>query len=299
MAVISGGETGFRFRGRVITPLDIALFNEIIQTYNSEGRTKISQVICEKMNWKQANGKHQEGMCRTLLNRLARKELIKLPAPKRATPPNPLPVRIAPPEIELDQAPLSCPFADVAGVTGLVRARNGKYRKMYKSIVHQYGGGYRHLIGEHLNYLILIDDRPAGCVGVSSAPRYIECRNNYLNWDRLEMQKNIQKVVKIDPFFILPWFQVDDLAAAILSMLLKSLPEEWIDIYNHDLGMIEAYIDPRTTWNPYRDEGWKKIGQTKGKSAQGEVNRPQLDVYAYEYPDIFRKKRGHMARVTT
>jgi len=47
-------QENYIFRARYFTPKDIELIKDIIQTYGTKGRSKISQVIWEELNWRQA-----------------------------------------------------------------------------------------------------------------------------------------------------------------------------------------------------------------------------------------------------
>ena len=59
---------------------------------------------CRQFNWRQPNGNLKEGICRTLLVRLERKNMIKLPEPIRM--PEPVPAGIKPKPVKIDQTPI-------------------------------------------------------------------------------------------------------------------------------------------------------------------------------------------------
>jgi hypothetical protein len=64
-------QENYIFWARYFTPKDIELIKDIIQTYGAKGRSKISQVICEELNWRQVNGRLKDVACREALRKMA------------------------------------------------------------------------------------------------------------------------------------------------------------------------------------------------------------------------------------
>ena len=59
-----------RYRGRTIGPAELALIWATVAAHAADGRTRISQVLCEAWNWQQPNGAFMAYACRDLLLRL-------------------------------------------------------------------------------------------------------------------------------------------------------------------------------------------------------------------------------------
>ena len=84
-----------KYRGRVITPEDIAFLRQFIAQHPGLSRRKLSAKVCEAWQWKQANGALCDMVCRGLLLMLHRAGEIELPA-VRFVPHNPLVARERP-----------------------------------------------------------------------------------------------------------------------------------------------------------------------------------------------------------
>ena len=79
----------WKYRGRVITPEDIAFLRQFLAEHSGMSRRKLSAKVCEAWQWKQANGALCDMVCRGLLLMLHRAGEIQLPE-VRFVPRNPL-----------------------------------------------------------------------------------------------------------------------------------------------------------------------------------------------------------------
>jgi hypothetical protein len=69
----------FIVRRRRIGPEDLKQIRRLIVEEGQQGRSHISERLCEIWNWRQANGRFRQIACRDLLRRLQSKSLIELP----------------------------------------------------------------------------------------------------------------------------------------------------------------------------------------------------------------------------
>ena len=95
-----------RYRGRVITPEDIALIRQLIADNPHASRRRLSAQLCEVWQWKQANGALRDMVCRGLLLQLHRAGEIELP-PVRFRTLNPFVRRAAPAPMLIDTTPIT------------------------------------------------------------------------------------------------------------------------------------------------------------------------------------------------
>jgi hypothetical protein len=91
----------WKYRGRVVTTEDIAFIRELIASNPGVSRRRLSALLCQAWQWKQANGTSRDMVCRGLLLMLDRAGQIQLP-PVRYRPPNPLARREPPPPMRID-----------------------------------------------------------------------------------------------------------------------------------------------------------------------------------------------------
>lgn len=73
----------FRYRGRDLCAVDIALVRTTIAAHYAEGRSFIAQVLCEHWAWYQPNGAYKGFAARDLLLRLEEAGHVRLPPPER------------------------------------------------------------------------------------------------------------------------------------------------------------------------------------------------------------------------
>jgi hypothetical protein len=74
-----------RHRGRQITTQQITSITAMIEANPGISRWKLSRILCEAWQWKQANGALRDMVCRSLLLELDRAGHIQLPAVRRST----------------------------------------------------------------------------------------------------------------------------------------------------------------------------------------------------------------------
>src|ERR1035437_7409181 len=102
----------WQYRGRVITPEDMAFIQQLIREHPGASRRALSAKLCEAWQWKQANGTPRDMVCRGLLLMLHRAGEIELP-PVRYTPPNPLAKREQPAAMLTDTTPIHGPLSQL------------------------------------------------------------------------------------------------------------------------------------------------------------------------------------------
>ena len=70
-------------QGRHITGVEIGLIRDLMVDHSDWGRTRLSEEICLLWDWRNAQGRIKDMAARTLLLKLERRGLIKLPARQR------------------------------------------------------------------------------------------------------------------------------------------------------------------------------------------------------------------------
>ena len=138
-----------RFRGKHFSGDDLAVFRRIIEENWQTSRCAISREICRQFNWRQPNGHLKEGICRTLLVRLERKNMIELPEPIRM--PEPVPADIKPKPVTIDQTPIRGPVEEVKNQLSFLEVKKTPQEKVYNSLTEQFSGGYRRPIERTAN----------------------------------------------------------------------------------------------------------------------------------------------------
>lgn len=96
----------WRYRGRTVTAEDVVFIRAFIAAHPDASRRRLSALLCEAWQWKQANGALCDMICRGLMLMLHRAGEIELPA-VRQTSLNPLARRQPPAPILIDTTPIT------------------------------------------------------------------------------------------------------------------------------------------------------------------------------------------------
>jgi hypothetical protein len=70
-------------QGRELTDADIELIRALLATHPAQGRTPLSEELCRRWNWRNAQGRLKDMAARTLLLKLERAGHIRLPPRRR------------------------------------------------------------------------------------------------------------------------------------------------------------------------------------------------------------------------
>jgi hypothetical protein len=93
------------YRGRSVSPTDVAFIRELIAAHPDKSRRALSVELCRAWDWRQANGATRDMVCRSLMLELHRAGHIELP-PVRQVPNNPLATRRRPEPVDIDLTPI-------------------------------------------------------------------------------------------------------------------------------------------------------------------------------------------------
>ncbi len=286
-------EEWIRYRGKNYTLREINEIREILIAYRDRSRRFISEEICRRWGWRQPNGVLKDMICRGLLLQLEARGFIELP-PRKKNPLNPLSRHQRPEIVEVDQTPRVGKLSDLRPIE-LVVVRRTPLERLYRSLIegHHYLG-YRRPVGEHLEYLAMSQGQPVACLGWSSAPRHIGCRDRYVGWDQEQRKKNLCRIVINTRFLILPWVRVPHLASHLLGLSARRISQDWEKMYHHEVFWLETFVDPERGFEGtcYKAANWVYLGQTTGRGKDDQThkaNRSLKLVFGYPLRRDFRQ----------
>jgi hypothetical protein len=282
------------YRGRTISDEDIASIRRIIAQNPGASRRKLSVLVCQAWEWRQANGAWRDMVCRGLMLALHRAGHIELPA-KKQSPPNPLAQRNRPVyEPVVKTNPLLGPLSTLMPLC-IHQVRRTERERLFNGLLdrHHYLG-YSRAVGEHLKYLVYAGDRPVACLAWSSAPWHMGPRDRFIGWTPAVRRKNLHLLAYNTRFLILPWVQVPHLASHILGRMARRLSAEWDAMYAHPIYYLETFVDrERFAGTCYRAANWRCLGQTTGRGIKDKAHKVTLsikDVLGYPLCKDFRHK---------
>jgi hypothetical protein len=285
-------EQPIRYRGRQATREELAFIRQLIAANPDDSRRALSVKLCRALNWVQPNGSPRDMVCRGYMLALHRAGLIRLPA-KKCSPPNPLVQRKKPVEIDIDQEPIVTALKDIRPLQ-LRQVRRSRFEKLYNALIQAYHYlGYCQPVGEHLKYIVFAGQRPIGCLAWSSAARHIGCRDRFIGWSAESRRKHLHLIAYNTRFLILPWVRVRYLASHILAQMVKVVPLDWQQMYNHGVYYLETFVDKeRFAGSCYKAANWIYLGDTtgRGKNAPSrKVTRSIKAVFGYPLTSDFRR----------
>jgi hypothetical protein len=281
-----------KYRGREITDEDIALITRLIAQNPRASRRRLSKLLCEAWDWRQANGELRDMVCRGLMLQLHRAGHIQLP-PVRFVPRNNVISRRKPERVLIDRTPLRTHLQRIRPLEILQVRRTGE-EAFYDSLIEQYHYlGYTRPVGEHLKYLILASGRPVACLAWSSAPRHLGPRDRFIGWSAAARRRNLRYLAYNTRFLILPWVQVPHLASHLLGRMARVLSAEWERLYAHPIYYLETFVDPsRFRGTCYLAANWVALGETTGRGHNApttKITQPKKEVLGYPLRKDFRK----------
>jgi len=279
-------------RRRTIYQQDLDDIQDTVNRHWDRGRTPISRILCRKWNWRQPNGRLKDMACREILLTLSRKGLLKLPPRKYSA--NNEKRNQSIPVVTVGTSPLNSKLSSLPPVE-LKSVRNTKLEPLYNSLVQEHHYlGYRQIVGNHLKYIAFIGEQPVACLGWGSAAWSVKSREAFIGWDKKTKENNLHFVANNTRFLILPWVSVKFLASKILSINARRISDDWLEIYNRPLYLLETFVEKnRFKGTCYKAANWIQTGHTKGTSKRGHDHLYHGNikaVYLYPLRKNFRKK---------
>ena len=282
-----------RYRGRTVTPEQIAEIRCLIGSEPGSSRWALSRKLCEAWGWKQANGALQDMVCRGLLLALERAGHIELP-PIRRVMPNPLAERRRPRRVELDTSAVRCRLREL-GPLSYLQVRRTPEEALFNSLIEEYHYlGYVQPVGAHLKYLVRAETRPVAALSFSSPPRHLGARDRYIGWSPEARRRNLHRVAYNPRFLIPPWVEVPHLASHVLGAMARRLSGDWQAVYGHGLDFLETFVDiEQYRGTCYLAANWVVLGETTGRghnAATKKKTRSIKQVLGYPLTRRFRER---------
>jgi Druantia protein DruA len=272
----SSPPTGWRFNGQALKPTDLELIREVVRDFAGLSRMELAHTVCELLGWRRESGRLKGRDCRELLERLEAEGVIELPE-KRARRPVGSRTRV-PVTAAGEPGPELCGEVGEYSPIVLERVSRPDQRLLFRELVgrHHYLG---HAVpfGAHLRYLVYAS-RPTkqvvGCVQFSSPAWRMAVRDDWIGWDEGTRRRNLQRVINNSRFLILPWVRVRNLASVILSLALRRVAAEWVELYAVEPMLVETLVDSRRYGGHcYRAANFQLLGETTGR---GRMDRHTL-----------------------
>ncbi len=272
VALKKSGAFPLQIRGRKLTYGDVHRIQRCVEAHASLGRTRLSQMLCERFNWRQPNGWIQERAAREILVRLERTGLLKLPRSKKKKAARPATSR----QIYnyFTDADFEHERLEMPSVLYLELAKGVAAETAWNQLVDRFHYlGHKITVGRSLKYLIIGDDQIIGAIAFSSPVWRLKSRDVLLQCLGMAETEWHNKVINNSRFLLAPNVRVKHLASRVLSISAEKVAGDWEQFYSVRPLLAETFVQPSLFHGTsYLAANWRRIGTTRGFAKTGSVH---------------------------
>jgi hypothetical protein len=273
-------------QGRLIGAEEVAAIARLIEGHPRWSRWRLSRVLAEQWDWRNAAGQLKDMAVRTLLLKLHQRQLIRLPE-RRSRPGSRRPSftpelfdSVMPERVETELRRLLPLEIQVVG------PKLADYHLFQRYLIQYHYLSYGGPVGENLGYLVRsLTGQPLACVLFGAAAWKCAPRDQWIGWSAEQRAQRLAFIANNSRFLILPWVRVNCLASHILSQIAGRIDSDWQRRYGHRLHLLETFVqEDRFRGTCYQAANWIHVGRTTGRTRQdrhNRVNAPFKEVYLY------------------
>ncbi|HUT56359.1 MAG TPA: Druantia anti-phage system protein DruA [Phycisphaerae bacterium] len=281
-------------QGRNITADEIGLIRDLMAENGDWGRTRLSEELCRRWNWRNAQGRIKDMASRTLLLKLERRGFIELPARQRPSS-NAFRNRRVP-IVDHASEPIRGTLRDLRPLSVSIVTPGSEDARLFNGLLaHEHYLGHRNTVGENFRYLVRDrQGRPVACALFGSAAWKCADRDAFIGWDRPTRERNLQGITNNTRFLVPSWVQVPHLASHVLGRVARRIRADWQTKYGHPVHALETFVDrSRFRGTCFRAANWLRLGSTRGRTRNDQAHRIRAavkDVYLYPLVADFRRE---------
>jgi hypothetical protein len=283
-------------QGRPVNGADLGLIRGLLDDHPAWGRSRLSEELCRRWDWRTAQGRLKDMAARTLLLKLERAGHLRLPT-RRGPSPNGRRNRGLPVVAHATE-PIRGALRALQPVSVRLVAPGSDDLRLFTCLMsHYHYLGHRNTVGENLRYLVRDRlGRPVACALFGSAAWTCAARDAFLGWTPAARARNLQGLTNNTRFLVLPWVTVPHLASHVLGRIARRIRADWQTKYGHPVQALETFVDrDRFQGTCYRAANWLRLGATQGRTRNDRnhcLRAPVKDVYLYPLSPDFRRELG-------
>jgi hypothetical protein len=279
-----------QYCARNFTPLEIDLIRGLIALSPPLSRYRLSLEVCERLNWRRADGKLKDMSCRVALLKMQADALFTLPPPRKTKPA----AYRAHPDIERAvHAPPTPPAIDLAALDIELVANKDDSLLWNAYIQHHHYLGHQLLPGAQLRYFVRAAGHIVAALGFGASAWKTKPRDASIGWTAEQRRRRLHLVVNNARFLILPWIDCRNLASRILGLVSRRLAQDWYARYAYRPVLIETFVEkPRFAGTCYKAANWQYLGDTQGRGKLDTLHRnaqPIKSIWIYPLVPDFRR----------
>lgn len=281
-----------RIRGREVGSEELEQIRNWLRAQPQWSRRRLSQEVARHWDWRTPTGQLKDIAARDLLNRLAARGLIALPArQRRGGRQTPRALRAEPSaELALAGGPAIVQSQCGQSLAELLPlswhlAQSGEPQRAWvaRCLEQHHYLGYPDPLGQ-LHYLVQDRcGRVVACLLFGAASWKVAVREAFIGWSDAQRQQGLGHLANNSRFLILPGVRTAHLASHLLAGAVRPLRADWLAQWGRPLWLVETFVEKeRFAGTCYRAANWLKVGQTQGRTRNDREHRlaaPIKDVY--------------------
>jgi hypothetical protein len=282
-------------QGRHLSVEQLSWLRQWIADHPDWSRQRLSRVLCQEWDWRNGRGQLKDFAARSLLEKLADRELVVLPPLQlRSSRPRPKPDRAL--GVEWPREPVRGCLSQLLPLQWIVPEAGQEAWHRFDAYVQSFHYLGLRLVGENMKYLIRdCQQRDLACLLFGAAAWQVSARDQFLGWNSAQRAAGLHCLTNNTRFLILPWTEVAGLASCLLSQVVQRISQDWQAKYGHPLYLLESFVQPgRFVGTCYQATNWLRVGQTRGRGRQGPdrlaPTEAVKDVYLYPLDRQFRQR---------
>lgn len=286
-------------RGKHLSEDDLQVIARCVEEHSHQGRSRISLVICQKLNWMQPNGWPQDRASRDILLHLEAMGVIALP-PRGSGQKLSGATRAKCPKAETSHYDLGTELRELPSPIILEFAKGNQAESTWNVVVNQHHYlGHRVIVGRCIKYLVRSGDHLIGAVAFSSPAWRLGPRDGLLGLLGMDLSTIRDRVINNSRFLILPNVRAKNVASKVLSMATERVVRDWRDYYRIQPQVAETFVEPsRFLGTCYKAANWIDIGVTQGYAKKGSsYHNSQTPKRIFLY-GLSRRMRGQLFRLS-
>lgn len=122
-------------------------------------------------------------------------------------------------------------------------------------------------IGKTIWYVATLNENWVALASFSVPALKVKARDQWIGWDFRHQTGRLRFLVNNNRFLILPDTCLPYLGSKALSLFLRRLNEDWVELFGYRVLLVETFVDPkRFQGTVYKACNWLYVGNTKGYS---------------------------------
>jgi hypothetical protein len=277
-----------QYCARHFTLPELELIRELL-TIPQISRFRLSREVCDRLNWRRANGQLKDMSCRVALLRMQADGLITLPPPRNAKP---VSYREYPDIERAVLEPGSAPRVELAqlSVDLVLNKRDSLLWNAYVQRHHYLG--HQPMPGAQLRYFVRAGEHIVAALGFGASAWKVKPRDEAIGWTGEQRKRNLHLIVNNARFLILPWVNCRNLASRALALISRRLAQDWQARYAYRPVLLETFVEkPRFAGTCYKAANWQYLGDTQGRGKLDTLHRhsqPIKSIWVYPLTHDFR-----------